>query len=135
MTAAFDTNVLVYACDKKNPRRNQTARTVLADCEDGVVLWQVACEFLAASRKLHSQGFTPERAWGRLAQLTKLFPRIVPGSPVLDRGFALHTQHQIAFWDAMIFASCPEAGVERIYSEDLPGCPVPGLEIVNPFRR
>jgi predicted nucleic acid-binding protein len=34
----------------------------------------------------------------------------------------------------MIVAACQEAGVARLYSEDLPGSTPPdGLEIVNPF--
>jgi predicted nucleic acid-binding protein len=34
----------------------------------------------------------------------------------------------------MIVAACLECGVTRLYSEDLPGRPVPApLEIINPF--
>jgi predicted nucleic acid-binding protein len=36
--------------------------------------------------------------------------------------------------DALIAAACIEAGVTRLYSEDLPGSQAPaGLEVVNPF--
>jgi predicted nucleic acid-binding protein len=43
---------------------------------DGVLLWQVACEFVAASEGVlqHAQG--------------------------------LHLSHGVSFWDAMILASC-----------------------------
>ena len=41
---------------------------------------------------------------------------------------------EITAWDAMIVAACLECGVQRLYSEDLPGRVVRGpLEIVNPF--
>jgi len=33
----------------------------------------------------------------------------------------------------MLFAACLEAGVTRLYSEDVPGAAIPNLEIVNPF--
>jgi predicted nucleic acid-binding protein len=33
----------------------------------------------------------------------------------------------------MIYAACQEAGVTRLYSEDLPGAAIQGLSIVNPF--
>ncbi|MEA2337506.1 MAG: hypothetical protein QOE82_1513 [Thermoanaerobaculia bacterium] len=49
---AVDTNVLIYACDQSEPRRQTIALDLIAASTQGVLLWQVACEFLAASRKL-----------------------------------------------------------------------------------
>ena len=49
---ALDTNVLIYACDKADPKRQQLALELISNASDGVLLWQVACEFVAASRKL-----------------------------------------------------------------------------------
>jgi len=46
---AVDTNVLIYACDQSEPRRQTIALDLIAASTDGVLLWQVACEFLAAS--------------------------------------------------------------------------------------
>ena len=48
---AVDTNVLVYACDQAEPRRQKIALDLVTNSSEGVVLWQVACEFLSASRK------------------------------------------------------------------------------------
>ena len=55
---ALDTNVLIYACDKADPARQATALELISNAMDGVIPWQVACEFIAASRKLERQGFT-----------------------------------------------------------------------------
>jgi hypothetical protein len=49
---ALDTNILIYACDREDSRRQQIAIDLVANSPDGVLLWQVACEFVAASRKL-----------------------------------------------------------------------------------
>jgi len=65
---AFDTNILIYACDKSDATRNQVALNTIEATEDGVLLWQVACEFVAASRKLSVQGFTKQDAWNRLTE-------------------------------------------------------------------
>lgn len=62
-----------------------------------------------------------------------MVPLSLPSPGVLDRACLIHVERQTSFWDAMIFAACLEANVQRIYSEDLPGCPIPGLEVVNPF--
>ncbi len=65
---ALDTNVLIYACDRSDPRRQQLANQLIERTVDGVLLWQIACEFIAASRKLSGQGFTASDAWSRLAE-------------------------------------------------------------------
>ena len=62
---ALDTNVLIYACDKADPARQATALELISN-GDGVIPWQVACEFIAGSRKLERQGFTATDAWARL---------------------------------------------------------------------
>jgi len=131
---AFDTNVLIYACDKANPHRQKRAIELFTATNDGVLLWQVACEFIAASRKLASQGFTPQDAWSRLAEFCDVFPLVLPSEPMMAKAQALHLRDGWSFWDAMIAAACEVAKVKRLYTEDMPGRSTSGsLEIVNPF--
>lgn len=118
---AFDTNILIYSCDHADARRRQRAFEVLATAPDGVLLWQVAVEFVAASRKLASQGFTPSHAWARLREFMDVLPLIVPSPRVFDHAQALHVDQGISFWDAMIIGACVDCGVRTLYSEDLPG--------------
>ena len=47
---ALDTNLLIYACDKADPQRQAVAIELISSVTEGVLLWQVACEFVAASR-------------------------------------------------------------------------------------
>lgn len=128
---ALDTNILIYACDKADPKRQQVALDLVSR---GVLLWQVACEFVAASRKLRSQGFTQIDAWNRLADYRALSPLILPTAGAFERAHTLHMEDGWSFRDAMIVAVCLECGVTRLYPEDLPGRAVRGpLEIVDPF--
>lgn len=130
---AVDTNVLVYAYDTRDAVRQQRAVELLGALSPAVLLWQVGCEFLAASRKLSGAGLTPMDAWAHLDDLLRMFPLVTPSAGVLVRARGMMAASQVQFWDAMIYAACLEAGVTRMYSEDLPGAPVLGLEIVNPF--
>ncbi len=132
---ALDTNLLIYACDRADSQRQQIAIDLIANSTDGVLLWQVACEFIAASRELSAQGFAASDAWNRLAEFLTLFPLILPTAGVLERGQRFHAAHGVSFWDALILAACAEAGVEILYSEDLPGISAPGgVKVVNPFK-
>src|ERR1039458_10359564 len=129
---AHDTNVLIYACDRSDPFRQRKALDLIESSTDGVLLWQVACEFVAASRKLKAQGFGAEQAWGRLAEFLDLFPLVLPTAGTLARAETLTREHGISFWDAMILGACLEAGVDTFYSEDEPGLPTIGpLRILN----
>ncbi len=132
---ALDTNVLVNACDKGEPAKQEKALALIEGADDGVLLWQVACEFVSTSRKqrLQAQGFTPAHAWARLAELLDLFRLVLPAAGVLDGARVFHLEKQVSYWDALILAACIEAGVERLYSEDVPGQDLPNLEIINPF--
>lgn len=131
---APDTNILIYCCDKRDLGRQRAALDLVASTGDGILLWQVACEFVAASRKLAPYGFTTVDAWERLADFMAIFPLILPTPGALDRARVLHERNGRSFRDAMIVAPCVEAGVTLMYSEDLPGSTglVP-IEIVNPF--
>jgi predicted nucleic acid-binding protein len=74
---ALDTNVLIYCYDRRDPRRQEIALDLVAATTEGVLPWQVACEFNAASRKLSEHGFTAAHAWQRLAEFLSLFPLVM----------------------------------------------------------
>lgn len=131
---AFDTNVLIYATNRHDPQRQATALRLLEQADEGVLLWQVACEFVAASRKLATHGRTSEHTWQYLDEFMQVLPLVLPRPAVLSHARQLHIEQQWPFWDAMIVAACLDIGISRLYSEDLPGrLPPPPLEIVNPF--
>ena len=94
-----DTNVLIYACDRANPRRQQIALDLVTNAEDGVFLWQVACEFISASRKLSKQGFTSTHAWNRLAEFRESLPLALPSEAILGRARELHLTRGASFWE------------------------------------
>lgn len=130
---AVDTNVLVHAFDESSSAKRRVARELLASLADTVLLWQVACEFIAVSRK--SLGHNPDLspAWARLAEFREVFPLVLPTQAVLDRAVDLQRQSRSQFWDALIYAACLEAGATRLYTEDVPGGAIAGLEVINPF--
>jgi predicted nucleic acid-binding protein len=59
---AVDTNVLFYAHDSRDPKKQETAAELIASLTDGTLLWQVACEYLWASRKLEALGYSYSEA-------------------------------------------------------------------------
>jgi predicted nucleic acid-binding protein len=131
---AVDTNVLLYVHDPRDPDKQITAAALLQSLTDGVLLWQVACEYLAASRKLEPFGYSRDQAWQDIRDLRRVWTTVLPGWGVLAVAERLLSAYSLSFWDALIIAACLEGGVTRLYSEDFDAYPrVDGLEIVNPF--
>ena len=132
---AVDTNVLIYACDQADPRRQKIALDLITNAKTASSCGRSPAN---SSRPLESsskQGFTSTHAWNRLAEFRDLLPLVLPTDGNLARAKELHLARGASLWDALILAACVEAGVETFYSEDLPGFDdFEGVRIVNPFK-
>src|SRR5712692_5476853 len=115
---AVDTNVLIYVHDPRDSAKQEVADSLVRSFVDGVLLWQVACEFIAASRKLEPLGVNRERAYQEIRRLQRLWTTKLPSWPIIDMAERLLTEYSLSIWDAMIIAACLEGGVTRLYSED-----------------
>jgi len=132
---AVDTNVLLYVHDPRDVTKQLTASNLVQSVSDNVLLWQVACEYLAASRKLLSFGYNLAQAYQDVRDLQRVWFTLLPSWSTLDRAETLVINYSLSFWDAMIIAACLEAGMTRLYSEDFDAyAHVDGLQLVNPFK-
>jgi predicted nucleic acid-binding protein len=132
---AVDTNILLYARDPHDLRKQAIARALLDSFSDGVLLWQVACEYIAASRKLAPTGFQIAEAWQDIRDLRKSWQTLLPEWSVQDGAERLQKKYSLSSWDAMIIAACLEGGVARLYSEDFDAySQIEGLSLINPFK-
>jgi predicted nucleic acid-binding protein len=131
---AVDTNILIYVHDRRNVRKQVIAESLVRTLPRGVLLWQVACEYISASRKLEPFGYSKEKAWQDLHKLRKLWVTQLPTWEMFERTEQLLTRYSLSSWDALIVAACLEARVTRLYSEDFDAsAQAEGLEIVDPF--
>lgn len=132
---AIDTNILLYVHDPRDPAKQSTAASLVESLVDGVLVWQVACEYLAASRKLEPLGYRPARAWLDIQELRGVWVTVLPSWNALERAQQLLARYSLSFWDALLLGVCLEAGVTRLYSEDFDAYSrVDKLEVINPFR-
>lgn len=106
---AVDTNVLFYARDPRDGRKQQIAINLIDSMLDGALLWQVACEYLSASRKLESFGYKSEHAVADIVELRQGWTTLVPNWAALDRAELLRKRYSLSFWDALLIAGCLEA--------------------------
>jgi len=131
----LDTNIWLYSHDTRDPHKQARAQHLIATVRPLALPWQVGCEFVAASRKLASAGFTEAQAWSALTAMQALADAIL--LPVPDLWPKTHTllgRYSLSFWDALLVTACLHDGVRILYTEDI-GAPriIDSLSLVNPF--
>ena len=131
---AVDTNILIYVNDPRDAVKQRVATSLVAELVDGVLLWQVAAEYLAASRKLEPLGYDKTQAYQYVRDLQQVWYSSLPTWNVLDRAEDLHNRFSLSHWDAMIVAACLDINVQTLYSEDFGYSKIDSLTIINPFE-
>ncbi|HMV49821.1 MAG TPA: PIN domain-containing protein [Blastocatellia bacterium] len=132
---AVDTNILIYAHDPRDPIKQNRAVELIDTLSNGVLLWQVACEYVAASRKLAAYGLNQQQVFTDLNRLRRKWTLAISNWAVLDRAETLMSSGNLSFWDALIVAACVENKVTQLYSEDFDASTsaLTGVAIINPF--
>jgi predicted nucleic acid-binding protein len=135
MSAEFiDTNVLVYADDARDPRKQRKARALIRSLlleQRGVLSLQVLQEFFAAAtRKL---GLPSEAARHRVVLYSR-FDVVTLSQHDLIAAIDLHRLHQVSIWDALILRAALNANCRVLYTEDMqPGAVIDTVTLSNPF--
>lgn len=131
---AVDTNILIYVNDSRNPVTQEVAISLVSALTEGVLLWQVAYEYLAASRKLESLRYNRAQAYQCIRDLQQVWYTALPIWSVIDRAEDLMNRFSLSHWDLMIISACLDVNVQTLYTEDLRYSSIDGLGIVNPFK-
>jgi predicted nucleic acid-binding protein len=131
----LDTNVLVYAYDLSDPRKQPIAQRLVRRA--------VAGEIAASSQVLGEFAVTllhkltpPAKPEDLMALLDTLGPiKLVPiDDDVVLRAVQAHAQCGVHFYDGMILAAAERGGCQKIWSEDLnAGQQYFGCVVENPF--
>jgi len=130
-----DTNVLLYAQDRRDDRRRGIPQAVLDElwaAGNGVLSTQVLQEFSnVATRKLQ---LSPETARRIVAEYAE-WPVVETTAQLIVSASVLHERHRFSFWDAMVVEAALLSGATTLLSEDLQdGRRIGDLTIRNPFR-
>ena len=131
----LDTNILVYAYDRSEPRKQQIAQGLVRRAVAGEIAAssQVLGEFAATLLHKLSPPASPEDL---IALLDALGPiKLVPiDGDVVLRAVQARAQYGVHFCDGMILAAAERGGRQRIWSENLnAGQQYFGCVVENPF--
>jgi predicted nucleic acid-binding protein len=132
-----DTNVLVYAHDCSETRKQPVARMLLEELwrdRTGVLSTQVLQEFHVVVTKK----FAPPMSNAAARELVALYgtwQTVQIDLPLILAASSLEERHQLSFWDALIVEAAARSGAVRLVTEDLQhGRRFGSLGIENLFR-
>jgi predicted nucleic acid-binding protein len=131
-----DTNVLVYAHDRSETRKQAVARARLEELwreRTGVLSTQVLQElYVIATRKLATP--MPRTTARRVVALYAEWQVVQVDVPLILAASDLEERHTLSFWDALVVEAARRAGATRLLTEDLQaGRRIAGVRVENPF--
>lgn len=126
----LDTNVLVYAFTKDDPRQEKALSLLAAG---GLISVQVLNEFVNAShRKMRYEWPEIERQRSLLFELLDLPVPLTLA--VHESAVSLTRRYKLSIYDSLIIAAALQAGCPIVYSEDMQHeQAIAGVTIRNPF--
>ena len=131
-----DSNVLAYAHDRSEPRKQTVARALLENLwrtRTGRLSTQVLQEFyVVATRK-----FDPPMSRAAAREIVALYgswPLVQIDLPLIVTATQIEEAEQLSFGDSLVLEAARRAGAHRLVTEDLQGGrTVLGIRIENPF--
>ena len=128
-----DTNVLVYLFDDDEPRKQTTARELLADGGGFVLSAQVLGEFFVTVTRKLARPLPLDRARDAVASLTK-FPVQPITATLVNAAIERVERSRLSYWDALIVETSIAAAADVLLTEDLQNGQVfDGVRIDDPF--
>jgi predicted nucleic acid-binding protein len=135
LSLAFDSNILVYAVDRREGGRHVTAALLVERASRnrrGVLILQTLAEFYSV---------TTGKLKGRPEDMLRFLDRlraVLAVHAADERDFDRATRgdrHGLSFWDALLWATADRVGVRYLLTEDFQdGRTLGGVTFVDPFK-
>jgi predicted nucleic acid-binding protein len=133
----IDSNILVYSVDPSDAakqRRSIETFHLLAESSRGVLSVQVLGEFFRASTSRIPQRLDPAEAEARMLDFAEALPVFETSVDAVLEGARGVREHQLSYWDAVIWSTARRHAVPFLLSEDMGnGRVIEGVQILNPL--
>ncbi len=133
----LDTNVLVYAYDPAEVNKRTRAITLLDQLgsqQRGAISAQVLGEFFVTVTRKIMPPLTLEEAEQSIINYIRTWTVYDLTKHVVAEAVRGMRQHQLPYWDSLIWATAKRHGVPNVLSEDFSdGRLIEGVRFLNPF--
>ncbi|MGE5750506.1 MAG: PIN domain-containing protein [Nitrospirota bacterium] len=133
-----DTNVLVYAYDRSEPKKQAKALEfldTLAMDGNGILSPQILAEFFTVVTKKISAPLSIDQGYASLGNYIQFWDVVDLTSAVVLEAARGVKDHQLSFWDSLIWATARMNQIPAILSQDFShNSVVEGVRFINPFE-
>jgi predicted nucleic acid-binding protein len=140
VASLVDTNILVYRCDPRFPKKRETASTLLRQGLLQEVLripHQALVEFVSVVTRAGPDGHSllpREEAWRQAEDIMLEFPILYPDAQVVRTALRGMAAYQLSWFDAHLWAYAEHYSLPEIISEDFEHGRLYGsVRVRNPF--
>jgi predicted nucleic acid-binding protein len=133
LRVTFDSNVLVYAITRSDPRHIKATELIARAARgDSRQTLQSFAECFNVLRRKYQMPAPEALRWVEYHR--RLFPVVAADESDLVAAMRAVDDHRLSFWDAMLWATARRAGCRVLFSEDLQDRRRVGdVLFVNPF--
>jgi predicted nucleic acid-binding protein len=132
----FDTNVLLYLFDNREPDKKAAAQELIqkeVEADRASLSTQVLQEFYVNVTRKLAFPLSLEEAGARVRDFSRL-PLVQVDVPLILAAIARSQRMSFSLWDAMIVEAALKAGADRLLTEDLQhGQVIEDMRVENPF--
>ncbi len=133
----LDSNMLVYAYDKHDPKKQAKAQAILRDSikdESAVLSTQVLGEFFVVVTRKIKEPLSLDDA-EKIINILSVLPVEEIDLPLVKRAIDTQKRYGVSYWDSLILAAAERSGCGRVLTEDLNDSQqYNGVFIENPFK-
>jgi|SRR3989344_5389466 len=137
----LDTNILVYAFDDTDKKKQKRAIEILVKCFHGNISCAVNAQnlaefFFVVTRKV-VRPFSPSDAGYFIQKLIEFkgITKIAYTAETLPQAISLVQRYSLKIWDALIIATMLEHRIFKIYTENQKDFSrVKNIQAINPFK-
>jgi predicted nucleic acid-binding protein len=133
----FDTNVVVYAFDARDPRKQAVADALVREAllgRRGCISWQVVQEWMNVVLRKAAHPLSHAEARSALDLVLLPLCTVMPSTDLWHRALDVQQRYGFAVYDSLIVAAALRAGCSELLSEDLQhGQRIESMVVRNPF--
>lgn len=136
MVTFVDANVLVYAHDRSDTAKHETARAIMEQLwtdGTGTLSTQVLQEVYVVATSVQKLAMSHRDARD-IVETYSAWPVVLIEPALILTASRLAEEHDLSLWDALIVEAARVAGAERLLTENLQdGRTFDGVLVENPF--
>ena len=133
----LDTNILVYAFDTSQPRKQKICRDLVRNALNngvGCVSYQVIQEFLNVATRKFAKPLSISDSQNYLTNVLEPLCEVFSSIGLYHQALEISSRWQFSFYDSLIIAAALSAQCNILYTEDLQhDQEIENLKILNPF--